>query len=87
MFETIIVLIGTPFFVLIYSTILRIPTMYFDKTGKHLIKPFNCGFCLSFWVSLFSQILIAGNSILIAAFLSFPIPFIYNYLFDKTTGE
>jgi hypothetical protein len=87
MFETILVMTGTPFFVLIYSTILRIPTKYFDLTGKQLLKPFNCSFCLSFWVSLFAQIFVCNNPVLIAAFASFPVPFIYNFIFDKINAE
>lgn len=83
MFETIVVMIGTPFLILIFFHVLQINRKFHDIFNVQLIKPFNCGFCLSFWISLISQMIFAENNFFIAVFLSCPIPFIYTYFEDQ----
>jgi hypothetical protein len=80
MYKTIIGLLTSPFMAFIYVYILSIPKHLKDKYSFS-IKPFNCGFCMSFWLCLIYQL--TQNNLIDSLFISSVSPFIYLYIEDK----
>ena len=78
-------ILGSVGITLIYFYILNIPRVFKKITGRNLVKPFSCSFCMSFWISLF--FLILKTDLLSAIFISSIVPFIYLYVEDHFTNK
>lgn len=70
---------------LIYFYILNIPRVFKKITGRNLVKPFSCSFCMSFWISLF--FLILKTDLLNAIFIGSCTPFVYLIIEDYFTNK
>lgn len=80
MYQTAIGLLGSSFITLIYYYILTIPKHLKEKFSLN-IKPFNCGFCMSFWFCF--TYMLTQNNLLDSLFISSASPFIYLFIEDK----
>ena len=85
MYQEVIALTGSVFIPIIYLYILKIPQGITKRTGIKLRKPFNCGFCLSFWICLISLSL--KTNFVDAIFISSSAPFIYLWMEDLITNK
>lgn len=85
MYQEISTIIGSVFLPMIYIYILKIPNLFTKYTGFKMVKPFNCGFCLSFWISLISLSL--KTNFINAIFISSAVPFIYLMIEDLITNK
>lgn len=85
MHQTVISLLGSVFISIIYIYIIKLPIKFHNLTGKKLIKPFNCGFCLSFWLCFVS--LVIKTDLLNAIFISSIAPFIFLIIEDYFTNK
>lgn len=85
MYQGIIGILGSVCIVMIWVHIFQIPSKFHAKTGKKLIKPFSCGFCLSFWVCLI--FLMVQTKFIEAIFISSISPFAYLYVEDLITSK
>lgn len=70
---------------LIYFYILNFPKIFKKVTGRNLVKPFSCSFCMSFWISLF--FLILKTDLLNAIFIGSCTPFVYLIIEDYFTNK
>jgi hypothetical protein len=84
MYQAVIGLLGSAFLTIIYYYILQIPKYLKEKLSLH-IKPFNCGFCMSFWFCLSYQL--TQNNLLDSLFISSASPFVYLYFEDKILSK
>lgn len=85
MYQEVHLVIGSVFIPLIYIYIIKVPTLFFKLTGKKMVKPFNCGFCLSFWISLITLCL--KTNFIDSIFISSAVPFIYLWAEDLITNK
>ncbi len=85
MYQGIIGLLGSVSLVLIWVHIFKIPDKFYRKTGKKLVKPFSCGFCLSFWLCLL--FLVLRLDVVESLFVSSMSPFLYLYIEDSITSK
>lgn len=85
MYKEVIVIIGSVFLPIIYIYIIKFPTLFERYTKLKMVKPFNCGFCLSFWISLISLSL--KTNFVDSIFISSIVPFIYLYVEDSLTNK
>ena len=77
--------LGSVGITLIYFYILNIPRVFKKITGRNLVKPFSCSFCMSFWISL--VFLILKTDLLSAIFISSCTPFVYLLIEDYFTNK
>lgn len=80
MYQGFVSILGALFLPMIWLYILKIPYNFTRITRRRIIKPFNCGFCLSFWIGFIS--LMMQTKFMDAIFISSSIPFIYIYVED-----
>lgn len=85
MHQEVITITGSVFLPIIYLYILKIPNYFTKYTGIRMVKPFNCGFCLSFWICLFTLSL--KTNFIDAIFISSITPFIYLWIEDLITNK
>ena len=78
-------ILGSIGITLIYFYILNFPKIFKKVTGKNLVKPFSCSFCMSFWISLF--FLILKTDLLNAIFIGSVTPFVYLIIEDYFTNK
>jgi len=78
-------ILGSVGITLIYFYILNIPRVFKNITGRNLVKPFSCSFCMSFWISLF--FLILKTDLLNAIFIGSCTPFVYLVIEDYFTNK
>ena len=77
MHQAIIGVLGACSLALIYSHLLNIPTWLLDKEFMN-VKPFNCGLCMSFWISLLYNVL--HFDLDSAVYLSAITPVVYTFI-------
>ena len=75
MYQIAVSVLGSVGLTLLYFYILNLPKFFKEVTGRNLLKPFSCSFCMSFWISFF--FLILKTDLLSAIFISSAVPFIY----------
>jgi hypothetical protein len=75
MYQIAVGVLGSVGLTLLYFYILNLPKFFKEVTGRNLVKPFSCSFCMSFWISFF--FLILKTDLLSAIFISSAVPFIY----------
>jgi len=85
MYQTITILLGAIFLPMLWLHILKVPTKLLIKTGLRVVKPFGCGFCLSFWIAFFSFMF--QTNLLNSIFISSAVPFMYLYIEDLITNK
>jgi hypothetical protein len=85
MYQEISTITGAVFLPIIYLYILKIPHYFTKYTGFKMVKPFNCGFCLSFWICLIN--LSMKTNFIDAIFISSATPFIYLWIEDYITNK
>lgn len=85
MYQAAASILGSIGITLIYFYILNLPKKFNEVTGRNLVKPFSCSFCMSFWISLF--FLILKTDLLSAIFISSAVPFIYLFVEDLITNK
>ena len=85
MYLAAIGILGSVGITLIYFYILNIPRVFKKITGRNLVKPFSCSFCMSFWISL--VFLILKTDLLSAIFISSCTPFVYLLIEDYFTNK
>ena len=78
-------ILGSIGITLIYFYILNFPKIFKKVTGKNLVKPFSCSFCMSFWISLF--FLILKTDLINAIFIGSCTPFVYLIIEDYFTNK
>ena len=85
MYQIAVGVLGSIGLTLLYFYIINFPKFFKEVTGRKLVKPFGCTFCMSFWISLFYLVL--KTDLLSAIFISSAVPFIYlsieQYLTNK----
>jgi hypothetical protein len=77
--------LGSVGITLIYFYILNFPKIFKKVTGRNLVKPFSCSFCMSFWISLL--FLILKTDLLSAIFIGSVTPFVYLIIEDYFTNK
>ena len=85
MYLAAIGILGSVGITLIYFYILNIPRIFKKVTGRNLVKPFSCSFCMSFWISLL--FLILKTDLLNAIFIGSVTPFVYLIIEDYFTNK
>ena len=85
MYLAAIGVLGSVGITLIYFYILNFPKIFKKVTGRNLVKPFSCSFCMSFWISLF--FLILKTDLLSAIFIGSCTPFVYLIIEDYFTNK
>jgi hypothetical protein len=85
MYQIAVGVLGSVGLTLIYFYILNLPKFFKEVTGRKLVKPFSCSFCMSFWISLF--FLILKTDLLEAIFISSAVPFIYLWIEQYLTNK
>jgi hypothetical protein len=85
MYQEISIIIGSVFLPIIYIYIIKFPVKFEKYTKLKMVKPFNCGFCLSFWVALISLSL--KTNFIDSIFISSAVPFIYLWVEDLLTNK
>ena len=85
MYLATIGVLGSVGITLIYFYILNFPKIFKKVTGRNLVKPFSCSFCMSFWISLF--FLILKTDLLNAIFIGSCTPFVYLLIEDYFTNK
>lgn len=78
-------LLGSIGITLIYFYILNLPKKFKEVTGRKMIKPFSCSFCMSFWICL--SYLLWNTSFVEAIFIGSTTPFIYLLIEDYLTNK
>lgn len=78
-------ILGSVGITLIYFYILNLPKKFKEVTGRKLVKPFSCSFCMSFWICLF--FLILKTDLLNAIFISSCTPFVYLLIEDYLANK
>ena len=85
MYLAAIGVLGSVGITLIYFYILNFPKIFKKVTGRNLVKPFSCSFCMSFWISLL--FLILKTDLLSAIFIGSVAPFVYLIIEDYFTNK
>jgi hypothetical protein len=85
MYQIAVGVLGSVGLTLLYFYILNFPKFFKEVTGKKLVKPFSCSFCISFWISLFYLVL--KTDLLSAIFISSAVPFIYLWIEQYLTNK
>ena len=85
MYLAAIGVLGSVGITLIYFYILNFPKIFKKVTGRNLVKPFSCSFCMSFWISLL--FLILKTDLLNAIFIGSCTPFVYLIIEDYCTNK
>ena len=85
MYQIAVSVLGSVGLTLLYFYILNFPKFFTEVTGKKLVKPFSCSFCISFWISLFYLVL--KTDLLSAIFISSAVPFIYLWIEQYLTNK
>lgn len=85
MYQIITTIVGAVFLPIIWLFILKVPYKLLLWTGLKIQKPFNCGFCLSFWITFFSLLL--QTNFIEAIFISSGVPFLYLMVEDFLTNK
>ena len=85
MYQAAVGVLGSVGLTLLYFYILNFPKFFKEVTGRKLVKPFSCSFCLSFWISLFYLVL--KTDLLSAIFISSAVPFIYIWIEQYITNK
>ena len=85
MYQAAVGLLGSIGITLIYFYILNLPKFFKEVTGRKLVKPFSCSFCMSFWICL--SYLLWNTSIVEAIFIGSTTPFIYLLIEDYLTNK
>lgn len=85
MYQIAVGLLGSIGITLIYFYILNLPKKFKEVTGRKLVKPFSCSFCMSFWICL--SYLLWNTSIVEAIFISSCTPFVYLVIEDYFTNK
>jgi hypothetical protein len=85
MYLAAIGVLGSVGITLIYFYILNFPKIFKKVTGRNLVKPFSCSFCMSFWISLL--FLILKTDLLNAIFIGSVTPFVYLIIEDYFTNK
>lgn len=85
MYQIAASILGSVGLTLLYFYILNFPKFFMEVTGRKLVKPFSCSFCMSFWISFF--FLVLKTDLLEAIFISSAVPFIYLYVEDNFTNK
>jgi hypothetical protein len=78
-------ILGSVGITLIYFYILNFPKKFKEVTGRKLVKPFSCSFCMSFWISLL--FLILKTDLINAIFICSCTPFVYLVIEDYFTNK
>ena len=85
MYQIAVGVLGSVGLTLLYFYILNFPKFFKEVTGRKLVKPFSCSFCMSFWISLFYLVL--KTDLLSAIFISSAVPFIYLWIEQYITNK
>ena len=85
MYQAAVGLLGSIGITLIYFYILNLPKKFKEVTGRKLVKPFSCSFCMSFWICL--SYLLWNTSFVEAIFIGSITPFIYLLIEDYLTNK
>ena len=85
MYQIAVGVLGSVGLTLLYFYILNFPKFFKEVTGRNLVKPFSCSFCMSFWISFF--FLILKTDLLEAIFISSAVPFIYLWIEQYLTNK
>ena len=85
MYQAAVGVLGSLGITLIYFYILNLPKKFKEVTGRKLVKPFSCSFCMSFWISL--SYLLWNTSFVEAIFIGSTTPFIYLLIEDYLTNK
>ena len=85
MYLAAIGILGSVGITLIYFYIINFPKSFKKVTGRNLVKPFSCSFCMSFWISLL--FLILKTDLLSAIFIGSVTPFVYLIIEDYFTNK
>lgn len=85
MYQIAVGVLGSVGLTLLYFYILNFPKFFKEVTGRKLVKPFSCSFCMSFWISLFYLVL--KTDLLSAIFISSAVPFIYLWIEQYLTNK
>lgn len=85
MYQAAVGLLGSIGITLIYFYILNLPKKFKEVTGRKLVKPFSCSFCMSFWICL--SYMLWNTSFVEAIFISSTTPFIYLLIEDYLTNK
>ena len=78
-------ILGSIGITLIYFYIINVPAIFKKNTGRKLGKPFNCSFCMCFWVSMIYFIF--NTELDEAIFLGSATPFIYLMVEEHITNK
>ena len=85
MYQAAVGLLGSIGITLIYFYILNLPKKFKEVTGRKMIKPFSCSFCMSFWICL--SYMLCNTSFVEAIFIGSTTPFIYLLIEDYLTNK
>ena len=85
MYQIAVGVLGSIGITLIYFYILNLPKKFKEVTGRKLVKPFSCSFCMSFWICL--SYLLWNTSFVEAIFIGSTTPFIYLMIEDYLTNK
>lgn len=85
MYQAAVGVLGSIGITLIYFYILNLPKKFKEVTGRKLVKPFSCSFCMSFWICL--SYLLWNTNFVEAIFIGSTTPFIYLLIEDHLTNK
>lgn len=85
MYQAAVGILGSIGITLIYFYILNVPRAFKKITGRNLVKPFSCSFCMSFWISLF--FLTLKTDLISSIFIGSVTPFVYLIIEDYFTNK
>ena len=85
MYQIAVGLLGSIGITLIYFYILNLPKKFKEVTGRKMVKPFSCSFCMSFWICL--SYLLWNTTVIEAIFIGSTTPFIYLLIEDYLTNK
>jgi drug/metabolite transporter (DMT)-like permease len=85
MYQAAVGLLGSIGITLIYFYILNLPKKFKEVTGRKMVKPFSCSFCMSFWICL--SYLLWNTTVIEAIFIGSTTPFIYLLIEDYLTNK
>jgi hypothetical protein len=85
MYQAAVGVLGSIGITLIYFYILNLPKKFKEVTGRKLVKPFSCSFCMSFWICL--SYLLWNTNFVEAIFIGSTTPFIYLLIEDYFTNK
>lgn len=85
MYQAAVGVLGSIGITLIYFYILNLPKKFKEVTGRKLVKPFSCSFCMAFWICL--SYLLWNTNFVEAIFIGSTTPFIYLLIEDYFTNK